>query len=394
MKRLNRIFSLSLLVIAFLFIQCKKGKEVQKNNSNQEQIDTAEKSAGIKVEEYGTTPDGETVEQYTLTNTQGVEVKIITYGGRITSLKTPDKNGKMENIVLSFDTLDKYLADNPYFGAIIGRYGNRIKEGKFSLDGKDYKLATNDGPNHLHGGNKGFDRVVWKATPIDSLNALVLTYKSKDQEEGYPGNLDIRVTYSLDDDNALKISYEAQTDKTTIINLTNHSYFNLSGDLTKKILPTAVKINADKYLPVNETLIPTGKLQEVEGTPFDFRKEKPIAQDIGDDNEQLKRGSGYDHCWVLNDQDQGLRWVASAFDSDSGRKLDVYTTEPGLQFYTGNSISNDLPLSGAGKDKKRIGFAMETEHYPDSPNQKDFPSVELKPGETYSSETIYKFSIK
>ncbi len=350
----------------------------------------------IQKEDFGTTPNGETVELYTLRNNSGMEVDIITYGGRITSLKVPNKDGNMENVVLGFDNIKDYTSDNPFFGALIGRYGNRIAKGKFSLDGEEYTLAQNDGENHLHGGEKGFDKVVWKAEE-ESSNSLKLTYISEDMEEGYPGRLETAVTYTLNKDNSLDVSYEAKTDKKTVVNLTQHAYFNLSGDFDEKILDHEIKINADEFLPVDENLIPTGEIKDVAGTPFDFREPKTIAEDIDKekDNEQLQRGQGYDHCWVLKEQGSGMRFAASAYHSESGRLLEVFTDEPGIQFYTGNFLDGTLPQPGNdGTYEKRTGFCLETQHYPNAPNKENFPSVVLEPGEKDTSNTSFKFSVK
>lgn len=392
MKLLKSGFSLLLVLSLGLFVQCKSDK---KDSSEKETAEAKSERPAMQKEDFGTTPDGEKVEQYTLKNEKGMEVKIITYGGRITNLTAPDKNGEYKDIVLGFDSIEDYVKDNPFFGALIGRYGNRIANGKFTLDGKEYDLAKNDGPNHLHGGVRGFDKVIWTAeeTP-DSTNSLKLTYTSKDMEEGYPGNLDVTVTYTLNDDNSLDVDYEATTDKKTIVNLTQHSYFNLTGDFSNKILNTVVEIDADKFIPINETLIPTGEIRDVENTPFDFREPKAIGKEIESDNQQLKRAGGYDHCWVLNDQDSGVRFASSAYDPESGRFMQVYTDEPGLQFYTGNFLDSTLPAKGGGTYAKRSGFCMETEHYPDSPNQEGFPSVVLNPGEKYSSHATFKFSVK
>jgi len=346
------------------------------------------KSTSIEKTAYGTTPLGENVDKYTLKNQKGMEVSIITYGGTITSLKVPNKNGLYENVVLGYDSLENYTNSNTYFGAIIGRYGNRIAKGKFTIDGIEYKLATNNGPNHLHGGAKGFDKVVWSAVVIKGENAvsLKLSYISKDMEEGYPGNLKVVVTYTLTNDNILEVIYEAVTDKKTIINLTQHSYFNLSANFSQTILDHEVVINADSFIPVDTTLIPTGKIAEVTNTPFDFKEAKMIGKDIEAKDDQLKKGSGYDHCWVLNNQNIGYKLAASAYHSESGRLLEIYTDEPGMQFYTGNFLG--------GTFRNRAGFCFETQHYPDSPNQKNFPSTVLNPGEKYNSKTSFKFSVK
>ena len=345
--------------------------------------------------EFGQMPDGTIITKYTLKNTNGVEMDVITYGGRITSLKVPDRESHFQNVVLGHDKLKHYLReDNPYFGALIGRYGNRIAKGKFVLNGNKYTLDTNNGPNHLHGGIKGFDRVIWTIEPIlgENTSSLELKYLSKDGEEGYPGNLNVTVIYTLTDDNALELTYEATTDKETIINLTQHSYFNLSGDFSKTILDHEIMLNADLFLPIDLTQIPTGEIKDVEGTPFDFRKAKSVGKEINIDHEQLKLGKGYDHCWVLNGT--GMREVATAYDKLSGRFMKVLTNKPGMQFYTGNFLDGTLPTFSGGTYGHRTGLCFETQHYPDSPNQSKFPSVILKPKETYTSKTTFKFSIK
>lgn len=344
---------------------------------------------------YGQLEDGRTVDLYRLKNANGMAIEVITYGGIITSWTAPDKTGAYENVVLGYDSLAQYLASNPYFGAIIGRYGNRIAGGQFTLEGTTYALATNDGPNHLHGGLKGFDKVLWSADTATSAEgaSLILSYESPDMEEGYPGRLSVQVTYTLTADDALQVDYEAATDKATIVNLTQHSYFNLSGDFNQSILDHELMIAADQYLPVDATLIPTGELAPVEGTPFDFREAKMIGRDIEAGHPQLELGKGYDHCWVLNEQDR-MRRVASAYHPGTGRQLEVFTDEPGIQFYSGNFLDGTLPMPGGGTYGHRTGFCLETQHYPDSPNQKDFPSVVLRPGETYKTRTAFKFSTK
>ena len=352
------------------------------------------KHISIQKSNFGAMPDGQTVEVYKLNNVNGLEVGIITYGGIITSLKVPDKAGKIEDVVLGYDTLLEYVDSNLFFGALIGRYGNRIAKGKFSLNGNEYILAKNNGENHLHGGITGFDKVVWSAEPIEAENALKLTYVSKHMEEGYPGTLTTTVTYTLTNNNELKVSYEATTDKSTIVNLTQHSYFNLSGDGTKRITDHLLHIDADTFLPVDEGLIPTGEFRNVENTPFDFRSPKAIGQDISMKNEQLMLGQGYDHNWVLNHQDKGIRFVASAYHPESGRLLEVFTDQPGMQFYSGNFLDGEYHGKNGITYVDRTGFCLETQHYPDSPNQKDFPSVVLNPGEQYRSSTVFKFSIK
>ncbi len=337
---------------------------------------------------WGKTPDGEAVELYTLTNAKGVEARIANYGGIMVSLKVPDRSGVPGDVVAGFDSLEGYLKPPPYFGAIIGRYGNRIGKARFSLNGVEYMLAKNDGENHLHGGLRGFDKRVWKGQPL-SHQSLELTYLSKNGEEGYPGNLAATVTYTLTDANELKIEYTATTDKTTVVNLTNHSYFNLAGN--GDILGHEVIIQADRFTPVDKGLIPTGELRNVAGTPFDFRTAKTIGERIEQKDEQLIFGHGYDHNWVLTRSGSGLELAAKVTAPDTGRVLEVLTTEPGLQFYTGNFL--DGTLQGKGKVyTRRSAFCMETQHFPDSPNKPNFPSTVLQPGEKYHTTTVYRFS--
>tara|TARA_R110000868_G_scaffold21640_7_gene89740 strand:+ start:11439 stop:12626 length:1188 start_codon:yes stop_codon:yes gene_type:complete len=383
----------AILAVSFLNIQCKSEKKKEVIETNTE---IATNQVTIEKSDYGITSEGEKVEKYILKNASGIEIDIITYGGIITALKTPNKDGVSQDIVLGYNSLEEYTNSNPYFGALIGRYGNRIAKGKFKLNGTEYTLATNDGENHLHGGLKGFDKVVWKASEEknDASASLKLSYLSKDMEEGYPGNLDVTVTYTLDNDNKLNVVYEATTDKTTVVNLTQHSYFNLSGDSSTSILDQELKINADTYIPVNETLIPNGELATVENTPFDFTTMKVIGKDIEADNDQLRKGLGFDHCWVLNEQNTGVRYAATAYDPSSGRVLEIYTDEPGIQFYSGNFLDGTLPSKNGGTYAQRSGFCLETQHYPDSPNQKDFPSTVLEPGKKYESTTSFIFSVK
>lgn len=389
----NNLFGFGIVFLSLFFIQCKNSDKEAETKENEMNTEKSQKTE-MQKEDYGTTSDGEKVAQYTFTNENGMEVKIITYGGRITSLKAPNKNDEFENVVLGFDSLEQYTKDNPFFGALIGRFGNRIANGKFTLDGEEYTLAQNDGQNHLHGGEKGFDKVVWTVDDA-SANSLSLSYISADMEEGYPGTLETTVVYTLTEDNALEVDYNATTDKKTVLNLTQHAYFNLSGDFSETILDHKIEINADEFLPVNETLIPTGELKDVAGTPFDFREAKTVEQHIEEKNQQLERGKGYDHCWVLNEQDSGMRFAASAYHEESGRMLEVHTNEPGIQFYSGNFLDGTLPQAdGEGNYGHRSGFCLETQHYPDSPNQEGFPSVVLEPGETYSSKTSFKFSVK
>ena len=343
--------------------------------------------AGIIKADWGEF-DSSKVYIYTLTNNKGTEVKITNYGGIVTSFVTADKNGNKSSIIIGFDSLGGYLAKPPYFGALVGRYGNRIAKGKFKIDSTEYTLATNNGPNSLHGGLKGFDKVVWDAaTDNDSTPTLRLSYLSKDGEEGYPGNLKVNVRYTLTEDNELKIEYNAETDKATVLNLTNHSYFNLTGDVSNTILDHSLMIDADNYTPVDSTLIPTGQISSVKNTPFDFTK----AEKIGSRIDSVK--GGYDHNFVLNSKDGALNLVATVTDSISGRKLEVFTTEPGLQFYTGNFLNGSIKTSDGKSIQQHAAFCLETQHFPDSPNQPKFPSTLLKPGEKYHTVTKYKLSV-
>jgi aldose 1-epimerase len=356
----------------------------------------AAKVSHVKKAPFGTTVKGEKVQIYTLTNKNGLEARIATYGGTIVSLKTPDKAGKLANIVLGFDRIEPYQKGVPYFGALIGRYGNRLANGTIVIDGQTYKLPQNDGTNTLHGGPKGFDKVVWQAKPYEDKNGpgLKLTYVSADGEMGFPGALTVHVTYQLRNDNALSIDYEATTDKPTVANLTNHSYFNLTGDTDTPILDHLMTINADKITPVDKRLIPTGDLKDVTGTPFDFRKATAIGDRIGADDEQLKLAGGYDHNWVLNQPKPGEEILAAkVVEPKSGRTLEVRTVEPGVQFYAGNFL--DGKPAGVGTVfKHRTGFCLETQHYPDSPNQPNFPSTELRPGQVYKTHTVFVFGVE
>jgi len=350
----------------------------------------------VQKSSFGRMTDGSAVDLYTLKNKNCVEAKITNYGGIVVSLTVPDRKGTFGDVVLGFDSLSSYVANNPFFGCLVGRYGNRIAKGKFKLDGVEYKLAINNGPNHLHGGLKGFDKAVWNAEPVTEKegSAVKLSYLSKDGEEGYPGNLAVTVVYTLTDSNALKIDYSATTDKPTPCNLTNHTYFNLSAGTTSDILGTELTVNADRMTPVDKTLIPTGELKSVEGTPFDFRKPVKIGARIGDKDEQVQFGGGYDHNFVLNGEAGTLRLAAVASDSASGRVMEVFTTEPGVQFYTGNFLDGSITGKNGIVYNKRSGFCLETQHFPDSPNHQDFPSTILKPGETYQTTTVYKFTVK
>ena len=378
--------------LLFMLISCSGNKETASETANQE----LESKNSIGKSYFGTTNEGVDADLYTLTNNKGVELKITNYGGIVTSFKVPDNDDEFEDVVLGYDSLSGYLEETPYFGAIVGRYANRIAQAKFTLDEQEYSLAQNNGENTLHGGLTGFDKVVWEAEEIQTDNAvgLRLSYLSKDMEEGYPGNLEVEVIYTLDNENAFKIDYKATTDKKTVINLTHHSYFNLKGKIDSDILDHFVTINASRFLPVDSNLIPTGELWEVAGSPFDFTQPKAIGERINDDNEQLKLGLGYDHCWVIDRENDELILVASVMEPTSGRIMEVYSTEPGIQLYTGNFLDGTI----SGKDgmvyQHRYGFCLETQHYPDSPNKPEFPSVVLEPGDTYLSSTIYKFLVE
>ena len=343
---------------------------------------------------FGKTKDGQAVSLFTLRNGHGAEARISNYGGIVVSLKVPDRNGKEGDVVLGYDHLEDYIKETPYFGALIGRYGNRIARGKFTLDGQQYTLATNNYPNALHGGIKGFDKVVWQPQVVASPDGptLKLTYLSRDGEEGYPGNLSVTVIYTLLEDNALRVDYTATTDKDTVLNLTQHSYFNLAGK--GDILGHIVMIPADKFTPVDSTLIPTGELRPVQGTPFDFRTPTAIGARINQDDEQLKFGKGYDHNWVFDKSVGEFTRLARVYEPTTGRVLEVFSTEPGLQFYSGNFLDGTLKGKGGWVYQFRNGFCMEPQHFPDSPNKPEFPSVVLKPGQTYKNLIVYKFSVQ
>jgi aldose 1-epimerase len=339
--------------------------------------------------------DGKKTNLYVLKNKNGMQAAFTNYGGRLVSLLVPDSAGKPVDVVVGFDSVDGFVnSTEPYFGATIGRYGNRIAKGKFTLDGKQYTLATNNGQNTLHGGKKGFQYVVWDAAQPNP-QTLVLTYLSKDGEEGYPGNLNVKVTYSLTDDNELKMDYEATTDKKTLCNLTNHAFFNLNGEGSGPILGHVLQIYADQYTPVDTTLIPLGKHADVKGTPFDFTTPETIGKRIEEPNDQLKAGKGYDHNYVLNGTEGlGMTHAATVKGDKSGIKMDIYTQEPGLQFYSGNFMQSKNVFKGGAKDDFRTALALETQHFPDSPNQPSFPSTVLEPGKTYKTSSVYKFSAK
>jgi aldose 1-epimerase len=342
---------------------------------------------------YGQTADGAAVDLYTLTNDNGVEAKITNYGGIITSLRVPDRAGALGDVVLGFDALEDYLTRNPFFGCLVGRFGNRIAKGRFTLNGVEYALALNDGPNSLHGGMAGFDKKVWQASGVitDAGAGVVLRYVSPDGEEGYPGDLSVVVIYLLDNDNALRIAYSATTDKDTVVNLTNHTYFNLAG--AGDILGHELKLFADRFTPVDATLIPTGELRSLDGSPLDFRTPSSIGARIDADDEQIKLGGGYDHNYVVNGLAGTLRPAARVAEPTTGRVLEVLTTEPGVQLYSGNFLDGSLTGKGGAVYAKRSGFCLETQHFPDSPNQPAFPTTVLKAGETYRSTTVFKFSM-
>jgi aldose 1-epimerase len=351
--------------------------------------------ASVKKETFGKTNDGATVDQYILTNAAGMTAKIITYGAILTELYAPDRDGKLDDVVLGFDNLKDYLERNPHFGATVGRVANRIAKGKFTLDGQEYTLAINNGPHSLHGGRKGFDKQLWKAEPKTTSNgvAVELRYVSKDGEEGYPGTLAVTVVYTLTNDNALRIDYTAKTDKATPVNLTNHSYFNLAGAKSGDVLDHELLIAADKYTPTDATLIPTGEIKSVRGTPLDFTKPRRIGERL----DQLKDspGGGYDHNFVLdNGGKDEPGFAARVSEPKTGRILEMYTTEPGVQLYTGNFLDGKLIGRGGVVYKKHAGFCLEAQHFPDAVHHDHFPSIILKPGETYRQTTIYKFSAK
>lgn len=343
---------------------------------------------------FGQTSDGALVDLFTLRNRHGVEVRISNYGGIVTSFIVPDRTGKMGDVVLGYDNLAGYLRSTPYFGSLVGRFANRIAKGKFTIDGKEYSLALNNGANALHGGLKGFDKVVWTPKVRATLDGagLELNYASKDGEEGYPGNLSVKAVYTLMEDNGLRLEYTATTDQPTIVNLSQHSYFNLAGK--GDVLNHEVTIKADKFTPIDSTLIPTGELRAVDDTPFDFRKPAKIGARINQENDQLKFGNGYDHNWVLAKPPGKLDLAATVYEATSGRVLEVFTSEPGMQFYTGNFLNGSITGKGGWTYHSRNGFCMEPQHFPDSPNHPEFPSTVLRPGEEYHNVIIYRLSVR
>ena len=380
-------------ILLFAVVSCNSNdKEPIANTSDKS--DTAMNTSANMLpnkDAFRTTIDGKETGLFILKNTSGMEAAITNYGGRLVSLIVPDKNGKPTDVVIGFDSVNQYKkSTEPYFGATIGRYGNRIAKGKFSLDGKEYSLFKNNGPNTLHGGKKGFQYVVWDAKQMGD-SSLELTYLSKDMEEGFPGNLNVTVTYTVTNDNSLRIDYEVTTDKKTIVNLTNHAFFNLNGQGSGSIKEHILMINADKYTPVDSTLIPSGNLEPVANTPFDFRKPATIGSRIDTQNEQLKNGKGYDHNYVLNNAEIKLHVAAIVEGDQSGIKMQIVTDEPGLQFYSGNFMQSKNIMKGGNKDDFRTAFALETQHFPDSPNQPSFPSTILKSGEVYKTTSVYEF---
>ena len=372
------ILTSTLLILAVIFTSCNR------------------QESSMMKQSFGKTPDGTEVFLYTLRNKSGMEARITNYGGIVVSLLTKDRNGHPADIVLGFDSLSSYIQDTPYFGALIGRYGNRIGKGTFQLGGVKYTLAINNGANHLHGGLKGFDKVVWSVDEKASVpgESLVLTYLSKDGEEGYPGNLTVRVVYAVTSNNELKIDYSASTDKATVVNLTHHSYFNLAGAGTGPILDHELFIDAARFTPVDSGLIPTGELRNVVGTPMDFTMPTAVGARINDPYEQLQKGGGYDHNWVLNKPAGSMGLAARVYEKTSGRVMEVLTTEPGIQFYSGNFLNGTHVGKGGLKYQLRFGLCLETQHFPDSPNKPEFPTTLLEPGKTYMSTTIYRFSVK
>ncbi|MBB6109609.1 aldose 1-epimerase [Mucilaginibacter lappiensis] len=384
MRHLSKNLLLIMLPACVSLAACNQSSDKKKTNMT----DSTQTSASA----FEKTIDGKQTHLYTLKNKNGITATFTNYGGRIVSLLVPDKNGKLTDVVLGFESVEGFeKSTEPYYGATIGRYGNRIAKGKFKIDGKEYQSSINNTPNTLHGGKNGYQSVVWDGKQIDS-STVEFTYLSKDMEEGFPGNLNVKVTYSLTDNNEFKAVYEATTDKNTVVNLTNHAFFNLNGEGSGTILDHLVQIDADNYVPVDSTLIPLGKIESVKGTPFDFTKPETIGKRINDNNVQLKDGKGYDHNFVLNKHDIKTP-IATVVGDKSGIKMEVFTEEPGLQFYSGNFMQAKNVMKRGIKDEFRTSFAMETQHYPDSPNQPQFPSTELKPGQTYKTQSLYKFSV-
>jgi aldose 1-epimerase len=371
------------LLFSFFFLMCGGLLGAQ----------TASSKAGVQSQPFGSV-DGRAITLYTLTNAHGMEVRAMNYGGIIVSVRVPDRNGQFADVVLGHETLDGYRPNPPFFGAIVGRYANRIANGTFKLDGETYNLPKNDGPNTLHGGDKGFDKAVWDGEPLKGRTGVAFSYFSKKGEEGFPGNLRVKVTYTLTSANSLEIDYEATTDKATPINLSQHSYFNLKGEGDGDILDHEIMINADRFTPVDRNLIPTGELRPVKGTPLDFTKPMKIGARIDDNYDQLVLAHGYDHNFVINREGGGLVLAARVYEPTTGRTLEVSTTQPGVQFYTGNFLDGTITGKQGHVYKKHYGFCLETQHFPDSPNHPSFPSTILRPGETFHQKTVFKFSAK
>ncbi len=390
----NKVYSIAFFAVTLLLASCKENKK--KDEMNEDTMSESEKTVetSLKESDFNTEIDGKPVKLYWLKNGD-LQMAMTNYGGRIVGLWTPDKNGKMTDVVIGVGSAEAYASGpGAYLGATIGRVGNRIAKGKFKVEGKEYSIAPNNNENALHGGEHGFQDKVWEANQPNDYT-LELHYTSPDGEEGFPGELDAKVTYSLIDDHTLKIKYEATTDKTTVVNLTNHAFFNLNGEGSGTILNHKSQIYADKFTPVDEGLIPIGELRDVEGTPFDFTSPHTIGERIDADNEQLKFGGGYDHNYVLGSKrENGMNHAAKVTGDKSGIVMDVFTEEPGVQFYTGNFMDAKNSLKSGAKDDKRTAFCLETQHFPDAPNHPDFPSIELKPGDTYNTVTEYSFSVR
>lgn len=397
MKFKRAMTLLSLLALGAGLSGCgQQPSETGKNNPTKTEMTAKGTEAKLKKESFGKLPDGAEVDSYTLTNKNGVEVKITNYGATVTSIKVPDRNGKLDDVALGYDSIAGYLAKNPHLGSLAGRYANRIGKGEFKLGGKTITLAKNNGENHLHGGPNGFFKQLWKAADASGAAgvAVRMTYLSKDGEENYPGNLEATVTYTLTDRNELKIEYSATTDKETVVNLTNHSYFNLAGAGNGDILGHQLKINAKQTTPVDKTMIPTGKLADVAGTPFDFSKLTAIGARIDDPHEQIVIGKGYDHNFVLDTGGKLDAQAVEVYEPTTGRVMEVFTDQPGVQLYTANFLDGSIIGKGGKAYPRRSAFCLETQHYPDSPNKPNFPSTTLKPGEKYQTTTIYKFSAR
>jgi aldose 1-epimerase len=394
MRKMNRFPVLAILVTVTLLTLCSC------NSLNKKQSCCKEKGTcnmNITKAPFGNTPAGEQVDVYTLTNSNGLECRIITYGGTCISLKVPDREGKLGDILLGHDSLEGYLNGDthPYLGSLVGRYGNRIAKGKFTIDGTEYTLATNNNENHLHGGVVGFSHKLWRAEPIEADNGVALKLQtiSMDGDEGYPGTLSAQVIYTLTNRNELKIDYEATTDKPTVCNLTNHNYYNFTG-AKRDILDHILMINAEISTPVDAGLIPTGELAPVEGTPFDFSAPKAIGKDINATNQQITYGGGYDHNWILNKKGSEMSLAAEVYEPTTGRIMTILTNEPAIQFYTGNFLDGTIKGKNGTVYEQRFGFCLETQHSPDSPNRPEWPTTTLRPGETYKASTIHKFSIR